>query len=57
MSLVSSKKDYHDYVIKDGRFVGQFDQMYKDCENPWPETEKDLENNPISVYAATIIQK
>lgn len=27
--------DYHDYVIKDGRFVGEFEQMYRNVEDPW----------------------
>lgn len=28
-------RDYHDYVIKDGRFIGEFDQMYRNVEDPW----------------------
>ena len=28
-------KDYHDYFIKDGRFVGRFEEMYKYTEDPW----------------------
>ena len=27
--------DYHDYVIKDGRLVGAFDEMYQDHADPW----------------------
>lgn len=27
--------DYHDYFIKDGRFIGEFEQMYKNVEDPW----------------------
>jgi SAM-dependent methyltransferase len=27
--------DYHDYIIKDGRFIGQFEEMYQNCEDPW----------------------
>lgn len=50
-------EDYHDYVIKDGRFVGAFEEMYRNCENPWPETEKDLDENPVSSYAPSIIRK
>lgn len=26
---------YHDYVIKDGRFIGDFEAMYKNCADPW----------------------
>lgn len=28
-------KDYHDYVIKDGRHVGEYEQMYQNIEDPW----------------------
>ncbi|MEQ8228935.1 MAG: methyltransferase domain-containing protein [Rhodospirillales bacterium] len=27
--------DYHDYVIKDGKLVGKFEEMYQNCEDPW----------------------
>lgn len=28
-------KDYHEYVIVDGRFVGAFEPMYQNCDDPW----------------------
>jgi SAM-dependent methyltransferase len=28
-------KDYHDYFIKDGRFVGRFEEMYQYADDPW----------------------
>lgn len=28
-------EDYHDYVIKDGKFIGKFEEMYKNVEDPW----------------------
>ncbi|MCK4532343.1 class I SAM-dependent methyltransferase [bacterium] len=35
MSVINSD-DYHDYVFKDGKFIGQFEQMYqKSKEIPW----------------------
>jgi len=35
-----SGKDYHDYVIKDGRLVGEFDEMYRESSNvPWHQDE------------------
>lgn len=34
------KKDYHDYVIKDGKLIGEFDKMYEDCDNPWFQIEE-----------------
>ena len=32
--------DYHDYVINDGKFIGKFDQMYQECEDPWLQTKE-----------------
>ena len=29
---------YQDSVIKDGRLVGEFDQMYQDHDDPWEQT-------------------
>lgn len=36
--------DYRDYVIKDGAFVGRFEDMYRECDDPWEQT-KDVANN------------
>jgi SAM-dependent methyltransferase len=33
-------KDYHDYVIRDGKFIGKFDEMYKECKNPWNQLDE-----------------
>lgn len=33
---------YQDYVIKDGRFVGEFEEMYKDFDDPWEQTTREL---------------
>ena len=27
--------DYRDYVIKDGEFIGAFEEMYHNCPDPW----------------------
>lgn len=32
-------EDYHDYVIRDGELVGAFEQMYRNCEDPWHQDE------------------
>lgn len=41
MTVVNSK-DYHDYVIKDGKFVGEFEQMYQNSEDtPWHQDQED----------------
>jgi SAM-dependent methyltransferase len=29
---------YQDYVIRDGKFVGEFEQMYRDFADPWKES-------------------
>ena len=31
---------YQDYVIKDGKFVGEFEKMYQECDNPWHQMEE-----------------
>lgn len=31
--------EYHDYVIKEGRFIGAFEEMYRDCEDPWHQDQ------------------
>jgi SAM-dependent methyltransferase len=31
---------YQDYVIRDGRLVGEFERMYQDYENPWDQAEE-----------------
>ena len=29
---------YQDYVIKDGKLVGEFEAMYQDFDNPWDQS-------------------
>jgi SAM-dependent methyltransferase len=34
--------DYHDYVIKNGKLIGEFEQMYKKSETiPWHQNEQE----------------
>lgn len=33
------KKSYHDYVIKDGVFLGEFEEMYKGYDDPWNQSD------------------
>src|SRR5438045_191887 len=34
-------EDYHDYVIKDGRLIGAFDEMYRHSKDvPWGQDER-----------------
>ena len=37
---------YQDFVIKDGKFIGDFEQMYKKFDNPWHQA--DTENVDFS---------
>lgn len=27
--------NYHNFVIKDGKFIGKFEEMYQKCSDPW----------------------
>ena len=37
---MSASRDYHDYVFKDGRLVGEFDAMYQNSDEvPWHQDE------------------
>lgn len=33
--MADKEKTYHDYVIKDGKFIGKFDEMYSEFNDPW----------------------
>lgn len=35
---------YQDYVIRDGRLIAEFEDMYRDYEDPWRQSEQD--DNP-----------
>lgn len=39
----STKKHdrYQDYVIRDGRLVGEFDEMYRDHADPWHQSSRE----------------
>jgi SAM-dependent methyltransferase len=41
-------KDYHEYVFKDGKFIGAFEEMYQNCEDPWLQDE-------LSPYANDLV--
>ncbi len=40
-------KTYQDYVIRDGRLVGEFEEMYRDFDDPWEQT----------IYESTALDK
>jgi SAM-dependent methyltransferase len=45
---------YQDYVIKNGKFVGKFEEMYQNVENPWhqsdPATRSSISRQAVSYY-------
>lgn len=46
-------KKYQDYVIRDGKFIGEFEQMYIDFEDPWNQSvieENSLEKLSVLNY-------
>jgi len=32
---------YQDYVIKDGKLIGDFERLYQDCADPWHQSRSD----------------
>jgi len=38
--MPNNKKTYHDYVIKDGQFIGKFDEMYSEFTDPWMQSSQ-----------------
>lgn len=45
--MTINSSDYHDYVIKNGKFIGKFEQMYQNIEDPWYSVKNvnSLDNN------------
>jgi trans-aconitate methyltransferase len=39
-SMDKEVKTYHDYVIKDGQFIGKFDDMYSAFNDPWMQSQQ-----------------
>ena len=35
---MNKEETYHDYVIKDGKFIGKFDEMYEKFIDPWTQS-------------------
>jgi hypothetical protein len=39
---MEKSRDYHDYVFKNGKFIGKFDEMYQYSENiPWNQDQQE----------------
>lgn len=34
--------DVRDYIIKDGQFIGEFEKLYQNCEEPWNQVDGEL---------------
>lgn len=51
--IVSEPQKYQDYVIKDGRFVGRFDEMYRHFDDPWHQSEPRVAQESYSRWATT----
>ncbi|MCB0782118.1 MAG: hypothetical protein KDC03_21740, partial [Flavobacteriales bacterium] len=43
--------DYHDYVIRDGQFIGAFEEMYRNVADPWHQSSQP---NPYSRMAGIL---
>ena len=47
-------KSYHDLVIKDGKFIGEFEQLYSEFDDPWMQSQQP---NPYARMASIIHMK
>ena len=46
-------KDYYKYVFNKGKFVGNFDEMYRNCNDPWnldKESQKQIAYDIITCF-------
>lgn len=54
--MIIKSKNYHDYVIKDGKFIGKFEEMYQNIEDPWFHGDADAPQYEVILYFFGIIQ-
>jgi trans-aconitate methyltransferase len=47
---------YQEYVIKDGKLIGEFEQMYQDFDDPWEQTTREAYASEKAV-ALNLIKK
>jgi trans-aconitate methyltransferase len=52
--ILTEPRRYQDYVIKDGRFVGRFEEMYKDFDDPWHQSETRISRESYSRWATIL---
>ena len=48
---------YQDFVIKDGNFVGKFEEMYQQFEDPWNQSEEGYFNDISRQIVISYIKK
>ena len=34
-------KKYQDYVVKDGKHIGEYEELYQDFDDPWQQNKKE----------------
>ena len=34
-------EDYHSYVFRNGTFIGDFESMYQNCDDPWEQSSRE----------------
>lgn len=47
---------YQDYVIKDGKLIGEFEQMYRDFPDPWEQINRE-QNRTEKAIAIHLLKK
>jgi len=47
---VKCSADYHDYVFKDGEFIGKFEEMYQNVEDPWHQDDTSEIHYDMALY-------
>ena len=50
-------KTYQDLVIKDGRFIGKFEEMYESFDDPWHQSDEGYFNDLSRLIVADYIKK
>jgi hypothetical protein len=48
--------EYHRYIIQGDRFIGRFEDMYKECTDPWNASTEDYDASVCSVATKRLVQ-
>ena len=48
---------YQDYVIRNGKFIGEFEAMYQDFDDPWNQTKREAKSNEKKIALDFIKKK